>query len=101
KAQVAHFQPPSYTPPVRELAVIAHQPVNAAYKHLRFISHTILTQKIENPNELWCRDTDRRQKYQLSADEIVNIARERESKGEDFLISAGHGHAVYMPLSTL
>ncbi|MCL4402808.1 MAG: hypothetical protein M1436_09130 [Acidobacteria bacterium] len=101
KAQVARFQPPPYTPAVREAAVIATRPEGAAYRHLRFIDHLTLSQKIENPGELWRRSTDKRQKYKLTADEIVNTAREMEAKGRDFLIWSGHGHAVYMPLSTM
>jgi len=99
--QVAAYQQPGYAPPTRDIAVIAQRPENSSYKHIRFVTHILLTQKIENPKELWSRNTDRRQKYNLTADEIVETARQWEADGEDFMITAGHGAAVYFPLTTM
>ena len=57
-------------------------------------------QKIENPDELWCLETDKRWKYDLSADELVDIVAKNEAEGQNIIIWAAHGSAVFFPLST-
>jgi len=99
--QVRRFRRPAYQPEPREIVVLARRPENRTYQRLRFVDRITLSQKITDPSELWCRSLDRRRRYDLSAEEIVQLARAREADGADFAIWAGHGHAVYMPLSTM
>ena len=99
--QIARFQPPPYQPAPSEAVVIGRRPEGREYARLRFVENVTLSQKFEKCAEVWCRSTDQRQRYDLSADEIVKAAREREAAGRNFLIWSGHGHAVFMPLSTM
>ncbi len=99
--QVKSFKAPPYQPAPSEAVVIGRRPGGRQYARLRFIDNITLSQKFENCAEVWCRSTDQRQRYNLSADEIVKTAREREAAGRDFLVWSGHGHAVFMPLSTM
>ena len=101
KKQIAAFRPPPYQPKPSQVIAIARRPGDAKYSHLSFVENLSLSQKFDDCKEVWCRSTDARQPYKLTADEIVAMAREREAAGRDFLIWSGHGHAVYMPLSTM
>lgn len=101
REQIARFQPPAYQPAPSEAVIIGRRPEGAQYRRLHFVDNVTLSQKVENCAEVWCRSTDRRQRYDLSADQIVKIARDREAAGRDFLIWSGHGHAVFMPLATM
>jgi len=98
--QTAEFQAPAYQPAVRKVTVLARQPEGATYRHLTFIRGVTLSQKYENRDELWNRDIDRRRRYNLTADEIVEAAKRMEAAGRGFVVWSGHGHAVHMPLST-
>jgi len=100
KEQIALFAPPSYQPEPRDAVVLGRKPEGREYQHLRFLSGRTWSQKLENRDQLWCRDIDRRRKYDMSADEIVDAARSMEREGLDFVVWAGHGHAVHFPLST-
>lgn len=100
-SQVAAFQPPAYQPAPRTVTVFARKPADRSYRNVRFVSHLSVSQKFDACAEVWCRSVDRRQRYALTADQIVAAAREREMRGQDFLIWAGHGQAVFMPLATM
>jgi len=101
KSQIARFKRPAYQTDPRDVEIISRSPDDREYQHLKFVRGLALSQKFENRDELWCRDIDRRRKYDKTADEIVDIAKRVESQGRDFVIWSGHGHAVHMPLSTL
>jgi len=100
KQQIADFQPPAYQPPPRQVTVLSRRPRGKSYPHLTFIRGTTLSQKYENRNELWNRDIDGRRRYDLTADEIVQVARRLDAAGQGFVVWSGHGHAVHMPLTT-
>lgn len=108
--QVARFRQPSYQPDPRKAEVLlldeydvlpsdALRP-KGQYRNVRFVFHEMLSQKIENKEEIWCRHVDGRRKYDLSADQIVAQVREWEAHGRDFVIGSAHSIAIYMPLST-
>ena len=99
--QIAAFQPPPYQPAPRVITAIAVGPDGRKYRNVRFVQQITLAQKFERCEEVWCRETDRRQSYSMTADEIVAAARDKEAAGEDFLIFAGHGLATFMPLATM
>lgn len=100
REQVAAFRPPAYQPPPREVTVVGRQPSDRSDKHLSFLTTVMWSQRFTNRNELWCRDIDRRKRYDMTADQIVAAARKLESDGRDFILNAGHGHAVHFPLPT-
>ncbi len=98
--QIKEFTPPDYQPAPVDINIIAQEPVNNHFHHLSFTKNITLTQKIENPDELWCLETDKRWKYDLSADELVDIVAKNEAEGQNIIIWAAHGSAVFFPLST-
>jgi lambda-carrageenase len=98
--QIESFQIPSYQPAPRPADVISRKPADIEFSNLSFTSSTTLTQKIENPEELWCRKTDRRFRYNLTADELVETVERMEASGQNFIIWSGHGEAMFYPLST-
>ncbi len=98
--QIATFQAPDYQPPPRPVAVLSSTPVNREYRSLRFVRSCLWTQQYHDRDELWCRDIDRRWRYEMTADEIEAAAAKREAEGQPFLLWAGHGHAIFYPLST-
>ena len=98
--QIAEFKAPAYQPAPRMVTVLSRQPEGASYQHLTFMRGTTLSQKYENRNELWNRDIDQRQRYDLTADEIVETVQRLDTAGLGFVVWSGHGHAAYMPLST-
>jgi hypothetical protein len=100
REQVAAFRPPAYQPPPRKVTVVGRQPSGRSDKHLTFLTPVMWSQKFTNQNELWCRDIDKRKRYDMTADQIVAAARKLESEGRDFILNAGHGHAVHFPLAT-
>jgi hypothetical protein len=100
REQIAAFRPPAYQPPPHEVTVVSRQPPNRKDKHLAFLTPVTWSQKITSRKELWCRDIDKRKRYDMTADQIVAAARKLESEGTDFILNAGHGHAVHFPLST-
>jgi hypothetical protein len=100
KDQIARFSRPSYQSEPRDAVVLGRKPPEGDFEHLQFLTGRTLSQKFENRDDLWCRDIDRRRAYDMTADEIVEVARQMEVRGVDFVIWAGHGHAVHFPLST-
>lgn len=100
KKQIANFKAPDYQPPIRHVDVISRKPEEMNFANLSFTRNTTLTQKIENPDELWCKHTDRRMRYNMTADELVASVQRMEESGQDFIIWSGHGEAMYYPLST-
>jgi hypothetical protein len=98
--QIGEFIPPDYQPEPRKTIVISPNPLNNGYQNISFNEAITLSQKTENRDELWCKSMDQRRPYNLSADEIENLIKEKEAAGKDFVIWAGHGSAMHFPLST-
>jgi hypothetical protein len=102
RKQIRDFTPPSYQPlPKKTLAItrIAGE-VAGQFTHVEFARNISLSQKIDNPDELWCREREFRMQYQNTAAELVKIIQEKESAGENVIVWAGHGNAIFFPLST-
>jgi len=110
KKQVAEFERPSYEPEPRNAEVIlldeyhlrTPEELRQNYydgQHIRYVSHLVLTQKPE-PGALWCRDISSFGEYDMTADEIVEQARQWEEKGWDFVVQAGHTTALHMSPKT-
>ena len=98
--QIKAFKTPAYQPTPRQVTILSPSPKGTSYQHLRFIKGITLSQAYENRDELWNRSIDRRRKYNLSADEIVETVQQMENAKKGFLIWSAHGHAMHMPLST-
>lgn len=98
--QARAFRRPDYQKPPRKVTVMAEPPPGRAYENIRFVRRFTWSQRYEKRDELWNRSSDRRRSYDLSADEIITRAAELEAKGQDFIVWAGHGHAVHFPLTT-
>ncbi|MHB8902156.1 MAG: outer membrane protein assembly factor BamB family protein, partial [Thermoguttaceae bacterium] len=98
--QIAAFHPPAYQPPPRPVTVLSSKPPEGEYRSLRFVGNYRWSQQYGNRDELWCRDIDRRCRYDMTADDIVAAAAKQEAKEQPFTLWAGHGHAVFFPLST-
>ncbi len=98
--QIADFEPPVYQPAQREVLVLSRKPRDKEFEHLSFISATSMSQKITDKNELWCKNTDIRQGYDLTVSEMIERAAKYEREGTDFIIWGGHGSAAYFPLPT-
>lgn len=100
KRQIDEFKAPAYQPAPRPSLAITQIKDSSSFRHVEFARSLTLSQKVENPAELWCRERDRRMPYKYTADELVQIIKDTEAKGENTLIWAGHGDAIYFPLST-
>ena len=100
RQQIRNFERPAYQPAPRPATVLGDPPPGAAYTHLRFVRKERWSQRYENREETWSRHLDRRREYRMSADELDDLARGQEDRGEAFVIWSGHGHAVYFPLET-
>ncbi len=98
--QVREFKAPAYQPAPRPTLAITRIKDPTDYQHVAFARSITLTQKVDDPAELWCRDLDRRMPYRHTANELVKIITDHESRGENTLIWSGHGDAIYFPLST-
>ncbi|MCC6353389.1 MAG: PQQ-like beta-propeller repeat protein [Verrucomicrobiae bacterium] len=98
--QVREFKAPAYQPAPRKTLAITQIKDSSGFRHVEFARSITLSQKAENPAELWCRERDRRMAYKNTADELVQIIKDTEAKGENTLVWAGHGDAIYFPLST-
>lgn len=98
--QIRDFQAPVYQPAPRPALAISPSPAPHGYHHVTFAGSITLSQKIDKPDELWCRERDRRMPYKNTADELVSAITGKEAKGENVLVWAGHGDAVYFPLAT-
>ncbi|MBN2450169.1 MAG: PQQ-binding-like beta-propeller repeat protein [Lentisphaeria bacterium] len=101
RQQVAAFVAPAYQPAPRPAMAVETFPPGRTFRSLATVRHLVLSQRPDDPEAFWCRRRDLRQAYDRSAEEIVALARERESAAEDFVIWSGHGVAVYMPLETM
>jgi len=101
KDQVASFKPPGYQPAPAEVNLLTAKPESTFSDHLKFSSHVLLSEEYGDRSGLWCRDIDKRRKYDLTSDEILNLVRGKESNGEDFVIIAGHGKALYISPETM
>ena len=110
KEQVGAFEPPEYQPEPRPVDIILQdeyhlrtpEELRERYedgKYTNYISHLVLCQKPE-PGALWCRDISAFGDYDLSADEVVEAAKLWESRGQDFLVQAGHTTALHMSPET-
>jgi len=108
--QVATFKRPSYQPQPRPVDVILQdeyhvrspEELRQRYqngRNIRYVSHLVLSQKPE-PGALWCRDISSFGDYDMSADEIVEQARQWEKRGWDFVVQAGHTTALHMSPET-
>ena len=100
KEQINNFQAPVYQPDPKPVIVISGQPPDKELSNQTSIKTVILSQIIEDPDELWCRHVDRRQSHDRTADELVEVVKENEEMGQDIIIWAGHGSAIFFPLST-
>lgn len=98
--QVREFKAPAYQPAPRKTLAITQIKDSSGFRHVEFARSITLSQKAENPAELWCRERDRRMAYKNTVDELVQIIKDTEAKGENTLVWAGHGDAIYFPLST-
>lgn len=97
--QLEHFSPPDYQPRPRNVDVISRPP-EQTFPHLNFIRAATLSQKIESRDHVWSKEIDRRRRYDLEADEIVARVEALEAAGQDFVLWAGHGAAIYFPWRT-
>ena len=97
--QLARFSPPAYQPAPRKVEIISQRP-GEVYRNIDFLDAATFSQKIVSPDETWSRVTDKRRPYNLTAEQIEEGARRRESAGRDFVIWAGHGTEMYFPLGT-
>jgi len=98
--QIAEFKAPAYQPAPRKVTVLSRRPQGALYKNVTFLRGVTLSQKYNNRDELWNRDIDRRRRYNLTANEIVETVKRMEAADRGFTVWSGHGHATHMPLST-
>jgi hypothetical protein len=100
REQITNFSPPSYQPAPSGADAITRRVDSAAYQNVSFARNITMTQRVDQRDELWCREMDQRMPYRATADELVGQAREFEANGTDTYIWAGHGYALYFPLST-
>jgi outer membrane protein assembly factor BamB len=98
--QIRAFKAPAYQPVPKKTLAITQIKDAGGFKRVEFARSITLSQKVANPNELWCRERDRRMPYKDTADELVKTITDKETKGENTLVWAGHGDAIYFPLST-
>jgi outer membrane protein assembly factor BamB len=98
--QIGKFKAPAYQPVPRKALAITQIKDTRGFRHVEFARSITLSQKVEDPAELWCRERDRRMAYKNTADELVQIIKDTEAKSENTLAWAGHGDAIYFPLST-
>lgn len=103
RQQVAAYQPPAYQPESPTLTVVTSRPPTdlVGPDLITFVKRFTLSQRIDDPQALWCRHRDRRRDYDLAADQIVARAAKLEKAKQPFILWAGHGKAAYLPLSTL
>jgi len=99
--QIKAFKAPSYQPAPKNVTVIGQLSDNKGYDKFKFATNERLMEKITDSTELWCKVTDHRWDYKMTAQEIVNFAKEKEAKGEDFILWVWHGEALYISPATL
>lgn len=98
--QIDGFKAPAYQPAPKKTLAITQIEDTSGFRHVEFARSITLSQKVENPGELWCREKDRRMGYRNTAEELVGIIADKEAEGENVLVWAGHGSAVFFPLPT-
>lgn len=98
--QIREFRAPAYQPASRPALAITQIRDPRGFRHVEFAGSITLSQKVDDPGELWCQERDRRMPYKHTADELVAIIAEKEARGENVLVWAGHGDAVFFPLET-
>jgi hypothetical protein len=98
--QIQAFTAPEYQPAPKKTLAITQIGDVSPFSKVEFARNITLSQKIDNPDELWCRERDNRNGYKHTAGELVDIIKEKEAAGENVLVWAGHGNAVFFPLST-
>jgi hypothetical protein len=98
--QIDAFVAPDYQPKPSNAVVIASKPDGVELNNLSFTREITYSQVISDTSELWCKETDPRRSYDMSADEIVAKAMQNETNKQYFFIWAGHGEAMHFPLST-
>jgi lambda-carrageenase len=99
-SQIENFAPPDYQPEPKSIDILASKPADKEYDNISFIKTMLVSQIITNPDDYWCSHTDRRRKYNLTADQIVDIVSTNESEGNDILFWAGHGAGFFYPIET-
>ena len=99
--QVSKFTRPDYQKAPEQITLNGRIPEGMTFKNLKFESSLKLFENYGDRTELWCREVDRRHKYDMSRDEIVRIVKEKEASGEDFILFAGHGSAFYVSPQTI
>lgn len=109
--QIACFEPPAYQPLPSDVSFILQDEYHvrtpeqlrrselSGRPHL-FINHLAPGQKPE-PGELWCRDRSAFSRYDLTADEVLDVVRKWESRKQHFLLQLCHTTAFHMSLETL
>ncbi len=100
REQIAGFERPAYQSKPAISNLLANKP-GKPFTHLQFSSQVLWSEEYGNRTGLWCRDIDERRKYNMTSDQILGLVREKENKGEDFTIIAGHGTAFYLSPKTM
>ncbi|MBI5692602.1 MAG: PQQ-like beta-propeller repeat protein [Verrucomicrobia bacterium] len=98
--QLRAFRAPAYQPAPRKTLAISQVRDTAGYRHVEFARSITLSQKVDDPSALWCRERDRRVAYKETVEDLVRIMAEKEATGENVLVWAGHGNAFFFPLPT-
>lgn len=101
KNQIAVFTKPDYQCPPSKVNIMAPTPELGVYNTLQFSSPLLLSEKITDSSELWCRDTDNRRTYDMAREDILDLVRQKETQNENFIVNAGHGKAFYMSPQTM
>jgi hypothetical protein len=98
--QIRAFQAPAYQPAPRKTLAISQVKDTSGFRHVEFARSITLSQKVDDPTELWCRERDRRMAYKDTADDLARVIAAKEAAGENVLVWAGHGNAFFFPLPT-
>lgn len=101
KRQIAQFQAPEYQSKCSKVNIIGKKNEKEDYTNLTFIKHIMLSENYGDRSALWCRDIDYRRKHNYSSEEIIDSIRSIEAKGENFIVTAGHGSACYISPNTM
>ncbi len=111
--QIERFQRPAYQRPPKEALVITGKSAEELrnlylsqhdYEHVKFAQFNLLTEDFDREilTPPWNTKRETRHKYNLTAEQIVAFADEREQRREPFALWAGHGNdPFYMRLSTI
>ena len=99
--QIARYKMPDYQRSPSMVTITAAKPKGITFDNINFGTRLMTSEKYGDRSELWCRDIDTRLDYNMTSDEIIKLVKEREDRGEDFTVVAGHGSAFYMRPATL